>query len=86
MKNISRNKLFIFGSIFLLLWIFIENFLLNINLSLIIAFLLLFLLLNFYLYTKKFFIYLFIIFSCLLFWVSYSNFYNSKIIQKQNFL
>ncbi len=86
MKDISKNKLFIFGVIFFLIWIFLHNFLLNIYLSFIIAILLLFYLINFWVYTKKFSFYLIIIFISFAFWIFYSNFYNEKILEKEHFL
>ncbi len=86
MKDISKNKLFIFGTIFFLIGIFLHNFLLNIKLSFIIAILLLFYLFNFWIYAKKFSIYLLVIFFSFLFWIIYSNFYNEKILEKQNFV
>ena len=86
MKDISKNKLFIFGVIFFLIGMFLHNFLLNINLSFIIAILLWFYLLNFWFYVWKFKIYLMIIFFSFLFWIFYSNFYNEKIIEKQTFM
>ncbi len=86
MKDISKNKLFIFGVIFFLIWIFLENILIDIRLSFSIALIFLYLLINFWFWTKKFLIFLIIIFFSFIFWILYSYFFNQNINYKKNFV
>jgi competence protein ComEC len=86
MKDVSKNKLFIFWGIFFLIWIFLNNILLNLKLSLILALLVLYLLINFYFYTKKNLIFLIFIFFSFLLWILYSFYYSQTFLEKEKIL
>lgn len=75
----TKNKIFIFFNIFLLLWIFINNILENITTSLLVLLILVVLFLLFCFYTKKYFLLTFFIFLWFLLWVIISNFNLVKI-------
>ena len=85
---ISKHKLFIFWSIFILLWIFINNIYENYKITLLILFFLIILFLQYYTYTKKYFFYIIIILLWFISWIFISNLnlknikYNESLFHK----
>ena len=86
LKKISKSKIFIFTGIFFLLFVFIWN-IFNWSLIVLWLFLILFvILLNFFIYIKKYLIYLIFILFWALLGLFFSYFSNISIIEKQKFL
>ncbi len=83
---VSKNKLFIYFSISIIIWIFTNNLLYITTTSIIVLLILIVLFFNFYIYIKKFFSYLIIIIIWLLIWVSISAFNINNIIEKEKLL
>ena len=85
-KNISKNKIFIFIGIFFLIFVFIGNIFKSIYTELIILWFISLLFLNFYIYIKKYWIYLF----SMIFWaiiaIFFSSYINHTIAWKQAIL
>lgn len=87
---VSKNKLFIFWSIFSLLWIFFNNLLGNNKIVLLILIFLIILFLQYYNYSKKYFFYIFIMCFWFLFWILISNInlnnieFNEILLNKYN--
>ena len=86
LKNISKNKLFIFTGIFFLLFTFIWNIINNIFTSFILIVLLLIILINFYIYSKKYLIYLVFIVLWAILWVFSSYYANISILEKESII
>jgi len=82
LKKISKSKIFIFTGIFFLLFTFIWNIFNNILTSFIIFWLLLIIFINFYIYIKKYFVYL--VFILLWAFVGIlSSYYANNIVSKK---
>ncbi|MDQ7022171.1 MAG: hypothetical protein Q9M97_01315 [Candidatus Gracilibacteria bacterium] len=83
LKNISINKIFIFTGIFFLLFIFIGNIVNNILLNFTLLVVLIIIFTNFYIYIKKYFIYLLFIIIGAILGIFFSYFSNNTLLEKQ---
>ncbi len=82
----SLNKLFIYFSISIIVWIFTNNILNFATTSIIVLLILIVLFFNFYIYVKNFWKYLILIIIWLIIWIWVSNYNINNIIKKEDFL
>lgn len=83
---LSKNKLFNFFTISLLLWVFINNLLHSYLLTLIVLLMVIILFFNFYIYIKKYFSFIAIVVIWFIIWILFSFISLNKINEKETTL